>query len=669
MTPQSSAQKASPATIFDESRYLTGDYAPRRKVSFERNDPHWPRILALKDTLDSVTLDVLEWALEAAIDEGEAAVERTAVSTIVREQHDYRASLNTIDCNSVTRVSWAATADPIRNYYALEDIHEGDVFLYNDIHESSGTIGHLPDFCVVVPIFAEGRLVAFSQVFGHCNDVGGKVSGSWPLTATTVFEEGIQVPPIKFYDRGQRNEEAWKIILRNSRYPDDLRGDIDAFVGATRIIQRRVEELCRRHGADVVEAGFYRIMDRCEEIVREEALPHIPDGEYVGEDFLENDGIELDKPIKLMLTVRKDPEKIIVDFAGTDPQVPGPVNWVMDGRHYSKWLGGFVKAQVPGMIVNEGLTRVFKAYLPPRTVLSAEYPAAGADRMDCMLRMIGAYMAAMAKATNGQMVGDSQCIQLYGFFGKDRGGKDFLYREIFGAGSGARPFADGTDTVDLVPDSKNLPTEFIEQRFPVIVHRVGMFPDSGGPGAYRGGLGYLKDVEILVDGHFLTVSYRTVFSCFGVNGGMAGRSGGALINPDTPQVQHVLYKREAVPVKAGDVVRILTPGGGGWGDPLARIPEWVRKDVQRGLVSEASAREDYGVVVQRTADAGRVFEVDEPATRELRARLRAERPPLKMINRGEYAERLIREGRITVSDFDYPAAFDEAAYLAQAQAS
>ena len=667
MSAQISPQKSPEAVeIFDESRYLNGDYAPMRKASFTRDDEHWPRLLALKDSLDSVTLDVLEWALEAAIDEGEAAVERTAVSTIVREQHDYRASLNTVDCNSVTRVSWAATADPIRNYYALEDIHEGDVYLYNDIHESSGTIGHLPDFCVVVPIFSAGRLIGFSQVFGHCNDVGGKVAGSWPLTATTVFEEGIQVPPFKFYSRGVRNEDAWKIILRNSRYPEDLRGDIDAFVGATRIIQRRVEELCRRYGTDTVEAAFYRIMDRCEEIVREVALPHIPNGEYVGEDFLENDGIDLERPVKLMLTIRKDPQKIVVDFAGTDPQVPGPVNWVMDGRHYAKWLGGFVKAQVPGMIVNEGLTRVFKAYLPPRTVLSAEYPAAGADRMDCMLRMIGAYMAAMAKATNGQMVGDSQCIQLYGVYGKDLEGRDFLYREIFGAGSGGRPFADGTDTVDLVPDSKNLPTEFIEQRFPVIVHRVGMFPDSGGPGAYRGGLGYLKDVEILVDGHFLTVSYRTIFSCFGVNGGMAGRSGGALINPETPQAQHILYKREAVPVKAGDIVRILTPGGGGWGDPLARVAEWVRVDVQRGLVSLQSARDDYGVVLTPVADLGRGWEVDESATQTLRAARRASRPPLKMINRGAHAEQLIRSGQITVSDFDYPACFDEAAYLAGA---
>jgi len=654
--------------IFDEARYLTDDYAPRRMSSFTRDDADWPRIRALKADIDSVTLDVLEWALEAAIDEGEAAVERTAVSTIVREQHDYRASLNTVDCNSVTRVSWAATADPIRNYYGLEEIHEGDVFLYNDIHESSGTIGHLPDFCVVVPIFSDERLIGFSQLFGHCNDVGGKVSGSWPLTATTVFEEGIQVPPIKFYSRGERNEEAWKIILRNSRYPDDLRGDIDAFVGAARIIQRRVEELCQRYGTDVVEAGFYRIIDRCREIVREEALPHIPDGEYVGEDFLETDGIDLDKPVKIKLTVRKDAEKLIVDFTGTDAQTPGPVNWVMDGRHYSKWLGGFVKAQVPGMIVNEGLTDVFKTYLPPRTVLSAEYPAAGADRMDCMLRMIGAYMAAMAKATGGQMVGDSQCIQLYGFYGKDLDGKDFLYREIFGAGSGARPFADGTDTVDLVPDSKNLPSEFIEQRFPVIVHRVGMFQDSGGPGAYRGGLGYLKDVEILVDGHFLTVSYRTIFSCFGVNGGQAGRSGGALINPGTPQEQRVLFKREAVPVKAGDIVRILTPGGGGWGDPLARVPEWVRMDVVRGLVSVDAARDDYGVVLSPSDDPNRTWELDQSATRALREERRATREPLKMINRGEHAEQLIREGRITVSDFDYPAAFDEAAYLASVEA-
>jgi N-methylhydantoinase B len=657
-----------PTELIDESKYLDGTYAPRRMNSFPRDDADWARIDAAKGTIDSVTLDVLEWALEAAISECEAAVERTAVSTIIREQHDYRASLSTLDCNSITRVSWCATPDPIRMYYPLDEIRPGDVFLYNDIHESSGTIGHLPDFCVVIPIFADGRIVAFSQIFGHCNDVGGTAEGSVVLSATSVFQEGLQCPPIKFFDRGARNDEAWKIILRNSRYPDDLRGDIDAFVGGARIIQRRVEELCARYGADVMEGAFYRIIERCQEIVRDVALPQIPDGEFVGEDFLENDGIDLETPVKLQVLIRKDAEKLIVDFAGTDPQTQGPVNWAMDGRHYAKWLGGFVGAQVPGMIVNEGMTDVVKCYVPRGTVLSAEYPAAGGDRTDCMLRMIGAYSVAMTKATRGQMIGDSCCITLYGFFGKDLEGEDFLCREIFGAGSGARPFADGTDAVDLVPQSKNLPAEFIEQRFPVIVHKVALFQDSGGPGAFRGGLGYLKDVEILVDGHFLTFCYRTVFSCFGVNGGQAGRSGGSTVNPGTPEERHVIYKRQAVPVKAGDVVRIVTPGGGGWGDPLARVTGMVRDDVVKGLVSPEKARADYGVVLERVADPVRVYEVDEAATAGLRDELREARPGLKMINRGEHAEALIREGRISVSDFDDPAQFDEQAYLAAATA-
>jgi N-methylhydantoinase B len=269
----------------------------------------------------------------------------------------------------------------------------------------------------------------------------------------------------------------------------------------------------------------------------------------------------------------------------------------------------------------------------------------------------------MAKATHGNMVADAQCIQIYGFFGRDPEDRFFLYREIFGGGSGARPFADGTDTVDFVPYSRNLPAEFIEQRFPVIVRRVGLYCDSGGPGAFRGGMGYLKDIEPLVDGHFLTVSYRTVFSCFGVNGGMAGLPAASIINPGTPDEQTIVFSHETVAVKAGDVVRILTPGGGGWGDPLSRLPEMVRLDVSRRIVSVECAERHYGVALERIDDPERVFEVDEERTRVLRAGRRANRPPLKMINRGEYAERLIEEGRITVSDPDMEAEFDEQAYL------
>ena len=640
----------------DESKFVPPAYDPFRKVEFNRDgDPVWPRIDSRRRELDTLTVDVIEWGLEAAIEEAEAAVERTARSTIIREQHDYRASLNTVDCNSVTHVSWAATADPVRVFYELDEMSDGDVFLYNDVHQSCGTLGHLPDYCVVIPVFSDDRVIGFAQIFGHCNDVSGRVIGSWPITSRSTFEEGMLCPPVKLYDQGNLNEEVWRLILRNSRFPDDLRGDVDAFIGAARIITRRTKELCERHDTDTVEAAFYRIIDRCEEMVREEALPMIPDGEYVGEDFVENDGINLDDPVKIKVTVRKDPDKMIVDFEGTDPQTEGPINWPMDGRHYSKWLGGFVKAQVPGMIVNEGMTRVFRCYLPPRTVLSAREPAPSADRMMCMLRMISAYVGAMAKASKGIMVGDSQCIQIYGLFGQDLEDRFFLYREIFGAGSGARWYTDGTDTVDLVPHSKNLPAEFLEQRFPIIAERVGAYPDSGGVGQYRGGLGYLKEIRTLVDGYYLCNVERTAFACFGVNGGGAGFPGGSWINPDTADARHIVFSHEAIPVKAGDVIRLTTPGGGGWGDPLKRETELVRLDVARGLVSLESAEADYGVVLNAVSDITRVYEVDDTATAQLRAEMADQRPPLKLINRGEHAERLIREGKIEVEDFEMPA--------------
>jgi N-methylhydantoinase B len=622
-------------------------YAPFRYGRVALEPEARARIDALRGGLDPIFVDIVDGGVEAAVVEAEAAVERSARSTIVREQHDYRASINTADCLSVSRVSWAATADPIRMKFSLERILEGDVFIYNDVYGSAGTIGHLPDYCVVTPIFWESRLIAFAQIFGHVNDVGGRVAGSWPNTSTSIFEEGTICPPVKLYERGALQEGVYDIILRNSRFPEDLRGDVDAFVGANEIIKRRIVELCERFGDDRVEAAFYEIIDRCAEVLRAKGLPLVPDGEFVGEDFVENDGLTLEQPVKLQITVRKYPDKILLDFAGTSPQTQGPINWSLDGRHYSKWLGAFFKAQIPGITVNDGVTEVLRCYVPKRTVLSSEFPAPVVSRMTCMLRMISAYTVAMAKAFDGQVVADMQNIQIYGFCGRDFEGKLFLLREIFGAGSGARPYADGTDAVDLVPFSKNLPAEFIEQRFPVIVERVGLARDSGGPGKFRGGLGYIKELKILVDGFYLTVTERTAFGCIGIKGGKPGSSGYSVKNPDTAEEEHVYFSRDNVPVKAGQVVRLVTPGGGGWGDPLEREVDAVRLDVVRQLVSAESARKDYGVVIDPVS-----FEVDSGATAALRSRLASERGPVKLIDRGPYAETLIRKGLISVSDPD-----------------
>ena len=507
------------------------DYAPFRYGQIPQDTAAMERITQLRQGLDPILVDIVDGGIEAAITEAEAAVERTARSTIIREQHDYRASLNTADCLSVSRVSWAATADPIRMKFPLEHISEGDVFIYNDVYESAGTIGHLPDYCVVTPVFWQARLIGFAQIFGHVNDVGGRVAGSWPNTSTSIFEEGTICPPVKLYERGQLNQGLYDVLLRNSRFPEDLRGDIDAFVGANEIMRRRITELCERFGSDQVEAAFYEILDRCAEVVREKGLPLFPEGEFVGEDFIENDGLTLEKPVKLQITMRKYPEKMILDFAGTSSEAKGPINWPVDGRHYSKWLGAFFKAQIPGIIINEGVTQVFRCRIPKKTILSPEFPAPVVSRMTCMLRMISAYTVALAKAFQGEVVADMQNIQIYGLYGQDLEGKLFLMREIFGAGSGARPYADGTDAVDLVPYSKNLPAEFVEQRFPVKIERVGLAIDSGGPGKHRGGLGYVKELRTLVDGFYLTVTERTAFACTGIKGGKWGAPGASVKNP------------------------------------------------------------------------------------------------------------------------------------------
>ena len=651
MEASMNSNRAETVTIFDESVYRSDRFEPFRTMEFPRSDAEWQAIEAIKRTIDPVTLDVLEGALEAAISEAEAAVERSARSTIIREQHDYRAAINTVDCDSVTHVSFGATADPVRAQFPLEEMKPGDIFLYNDVFAAHGTIQHLPDYCVVMPLFAEGKIRGFAQIYGHTQDVGGSVVGSWPVTSTSIFEEGVQIPPVRLWSQGARCVDIYKIILRNSRFPDALSGDIDAFVGACRIIARRFEEICERNGADLVEAAMYKLIDRCAEALRVVALPKIPNGQWLSEDFVDSDGIDLEQPVKLVMRLMKDPEKILLDWSGTSAQVLGPINFASTGRFLVKWLGGYLKQFARGVTVNEGVCRVMRSYNPPDTVMSPKRPAAVANRSQTNLRNTSAFSGALAQAMKGEIVADSNTLQIYGYYGKLDDGSNFILREVFGAGSGARPYADGTDAVDMVPNARNLPSEFVEQTFPVIVEKTALFMDSGGAGKYRGGLGYVKDIRVLRDGFILTCCDRTAFGCWGVNGGSAGQPGGSFINPDTPEQVEIRFSRDRVPVKAGDIVRITTPGGGGYGDPLDRDVELVRRDVSRGLVSLARADEDYGVVIEKRA-AGRTvtYVVQQAATVERRAAIRKSRAVPLLIERGDYANRMRRNGRIEFAD-------------------
>jgi N-methylhydantoinase B len=284
-------------------------------------------------------------------------------------------------------------------------------------------------------------------------------------------------------------------------------------------------------------------------------------------------------------------------------------------------------------------------------VLNPHYPAACSWRTFPLLRILDIGLGLIGRAVGGYIPASQESISSYGFFGKDEHGESFLLREITGAGSGARPFADGADTVDVAPESKNMPGEFAETFYPVRIERLGLRTDSGGAGLFRGGTGYCKDIRVLVDGTMMIHSDRARLQPWGVSGGQAGLGSVWILNPGEADERILPGKSDGIAFKAGDVLRVLSPGGGGWGDPLERDPAAVCEDVKRDLVSVESASNTYGVIFNKTDDLY-TLSVDEAASVKRREEIRAERPELLMYDRGDNVRALIAAGDLTLTTSD-----------------
>jgi N-methylhydantoinase B len=611
----------------------------------------WPTPPARKKPrdVDPIVLQIVEGTLNSIEAEIEYAIERTARSPMIREAHDYRVGLFDRFCRKLTGRSYSAMPNAVVRDYPPDTMKPGDVFLMNDTYLTEGSIGHLPDVCSTVPVFHAGQVVAYIQAFGHHDDIGGRVPGSMPGTAVTVFEEGLAIPPIKIYDAGCRNEEAFRIIRRNTRVPEMLEADLDSEIEAIRMGARRMEELFRRFGAETVESCFQAILDKCRDIYRNELLAKIPDGEYAWEDYVEHDGVSDPKLHRLALRMIKRGDRITLDFNGTAPQSSGPINWpadYADGAFLIKWIAPILRnlADTPERAaeihVNEGVCEVFDVVFPPKgTLITPEWPAATNARSFVLLRALGLLAGVVAQATGGRMPADQETIRYTGFYGTVPQGRAFLSREVLGGGSGGRWYADGNDAIHIVPDSRNQPAEFTENRFPVIVEKLGLRADSGGAGKRRGGLGYDKHYRVLVDCHTIVTADRVRLGCYGVAGGRAGEPFCVTVDLHG-KAKELGGLVDGEPVKAGQVVRVVTTGGGGWGDALEREPEWVLRDVVQGKVSVAAARAAYGVVlVERDGE----YSIDEAATAKLRAELRAARKdPLPLIDRGPGYEKMLR---------------------------
>ncbi len=592
---------------------------------------------------DPVLVEIVAGYLASVEMEVETAIARTSRSPMIRDAHDFRAGIHDRNLRKLTGRSYSALVHPVARDYPLDTMRPGDVFFHNDVYRSEGGIGHLPDLCVTVPVFAarpgqEASVVAFVQAFGHHDDIGGAVPGSMPSTATSVFEEGLMVPPIRLWDAGVPNEAALKIMTRNSRMPDSLAADLDAECSACLMGARRLGELFERYGVEMVEACFDSFLDATTATYRREILSKIPVGEYVWEDYAEHDGV--DEPrlhtqrITLTRTPDDDPqgERLILDFTGTGPQAKGPINHCgdyADGNFLAKWLAPVLRnladspERMAELDVNEGVVPLLELRFPQKgTLLTPIFPAPTNARTFVILRLLGVLAGVVAKAVDGNMPADQETIRYTGVYGEDHDGQPYLMREVLGGGSGGRYYADGEDTIHVVPDSRNLPTEFTESRFPFRVEALGLAVNSGGPGRYRGGLGYQKDIRMLKDGHFMSIADRSILACWGVKGGLAGQSFSVVIDPGGPDEREVDALADAEPVRAGELIRIRTTGGGGWGDPLERPLQEVAQDLRWGKVSMQGALRDYGVHVSGTPDEPVLDERATQAERTARGALR-----------------------------------------------
>lgn len=606
-----------------------------------------------KSELGPIELEVIHGTIRAAELEIEAAVERTARSPMIRDQHDYRVALFDAKGRKLTGRSYSAIVEPVFEYFGEDDINPGDVFFWNDPYNSCGGIGHVPDLCTTVPIFHGDRLIGFSQVFGHHDDIGGSVPGSLPVHATDSWMEGVLIPPIKLYDGGVLNEAAFKIIVRNSRLSEHLAGDLDAEIGAAKLGSRRIVALAERYGVDTLESAFEQIIRNTAEIFRREIFPKIKDGTYHYEDYIEADGVDAPRLHALRLTMTKTPEKIILDFNGTDPEAKGPINWSLDeveGRYFRKWLAPVLRSlasspeRAAEIDSNEGVLDVIEIKFPEKgTLITPTFSKPTGMRFFLMLRSLGIFAACLSKATGGKMPADHETIRIWGLTGGGTQEEFYLFREVLGGGGPGRPWADGSDVVHIVPNSRNLPAEFSEIRYPIMVEQLALKRDSGGAGYRRGGLGYDKRIRALEECRLISNADRSILGCYGVNGGQAGMSYQVSVFDEAGDeaIHPGMCDTVVVPPEAS--VRVVTTGGGGWGDPLDREIDMVVYDLQCGLITEQSARDEYGVEVHLD---GRKWKADREKTEEHRASIREKRGALPMFDRGAAFDAMKMSGKV-----------------------
>lgn len=564
-------------------------------------------MLNVRSKVDPITVEVLGNALLSIAEEMNVTLVRTAYSTNIKERKDNSTAIFNARGETIAQAaaipvhlgSMLGICEEVLKKYPLEDIFPGDMFIANDPYNGGGT--HLPDITIAQPVFAEGKLVAFVANIAHHSDVGGRVAGSSSGDCTSIFQEGIRIPPIKLVNRGKVNQEILDMILLNCRTPHERKGDLSAQIASNRTGEKRVLDVIKKYGGKTFQEGIEEMLSYSERKIRK-GISDIPDGVYQFTDYLDDDGIELWKeklPIQVKVMVQGD--QIHLDFAGSCGQVKGGINVVFTALQATVYyaLKAIIDPDIPS---NAGYYRAIQISAPEGTIVNAVPPAAVGGRTDTCQRIVDVIFGALAQAVPEKVVaGCNSAVTTVLFSGFDsRKGKFFVYPESLGGGLGARPVKDGMDGVHVhVTNSSNLPIECLEMEYPLMMEACELIQDSGGAGTFRGGLGVMRNYRIMEPMEFASHADRQKIPPWGLFGGKDGKGGQFVMNPGTEKEERLKSgKVSEVELRPGDILSAQTPGSGGYGCPLERHPEAVLEDVLEERVSIEMAREAYRVEIE-----------------------------------------------------------------------
>jgi N-methylhydantoinase B len=573
--------------------------------------------------LDPVTLAILNGRLVQIADEMDATLYRSAFNPIIAEAHDachglYHAETGATLVQGTSGLPIFVGAMAFAVKAVIDKVRldgapaPGDTYIFNDPYDG-GT--HLNDFRLVRPLLRDGRIFAWLASVGHWLDVGGNVPGNFNARATESFQEGFRVPPVKIVRDGHLQQDVVDILAANSRVPQSNWGDLNGQLNALDLGEKRFHALLDEYGDDTIRMALVALSDRAEALMRAN-ISALPDGVYSYDDFLDNDGIT-DKPLRIALDLTVAGDRMKLDFSRSAPPCDGPLNISRSTAVACCYVA--LKHLFVDVPANAGCLVPVEFVIPETTLLGVSAPKPVGGYTETILRVIdvvfGAFSKAAPQRANGSPFATINALSLAGWRSN---GQRWVMFCFFGGGLGGNPETDGLNHGNNPISTATIPPlEILESLYPIRFTQWALRPDSGGPGKHRGGLGAIYEIAPLSEGdtEVFLLGERGKFPPFGVNGGKAAALNRFVFRDDTGEHQVPLVtKTTDVKVRRDGVVRLESPGGGGFGDPLQRDAALVARDVRLGYVSIDSARRDYGVALH--ADGA----VDEKLTAGLRSR-------------------------------------------------